>query len=204
VTGSKKEDYNLKPRAFKKCLIRSKNENKYADYYLFLEEVVEECDYYKDKLLKNKYTQLRNNIIDKFNNINFTSKYLYIPELTKLILLNEYKSLLKSNNNSIIMIDNRIKHNYKVQCLYFIKESKQPNYKIGYTSNINNRIKELQTGNPRKLTIYKTILALRCEKLETYLHTYFSDNKIKNEWFKLKTSHIKNIISKITDGVLVY
>lgn len=31
--------YNMKPKVFKKLLMRSKNENKYADYYLLLEEI---------------------------------------------------------------------------------------------------------------------------------------------------------------------
>ena len=39
--GNKKE-YKLSPKAFKLCLMRSKNSKKYAEYYLLLEE----CFYY--------------------------------------------------------------------------------------------------------------------------------------------------------------
>jgi hypothetical protein len=37
---SYRKNYFLHPRAFKKCLIRSKNSDKYLDYYLLLEEAI--------------------------------------------------------------------------------------------------------------------------------------------------------------------
>lgn len=44
-----KNEYYLHPRAFKICLMRSKNEKKYAHYYLLLEEAVK---YYTDYQLE--------------------------------------------------------------------------------------------------------------------------------------------------------
>jgi len=51
-------EYYLHPETFKKCLMRSKNSDKYADYYLLLEKSIKyyhkfQLDY-KDKLLKEK------------------------------------------------------------------------------------------------------------------------------------------------------
>ena len=43
--GHNAKHYKMKPKVFKKLLMRSKNENKYADYYLLLEEIFY---YYKE------------------------------------------------------------------------------------------------------------------------------------------------------------
>lgn len=60
--GSNKKEYKLTPYAFKLCLIRSKNENKYAKYYLMLEEILY---YYRE--YQNQYQQVIINNISKEN-----------------------------------------------------------------------------------------------------------------------------------------
>jgi len=57
--------------------------------------------------------------------------------------------------------------------------------KIGYTSNINIRIKSLQTANPVKLEV---LLVLEGErKTELEWHYYYKDYRIENtEWFRVK------------------
>lgn len=49
--------YNMKPKVFKKLLMRSKNENKYSDYYLMLEDIV--C-YFKDYRLEYNKNLIKN------------------------------------------------------------------------------------------------------------------------------------------------
>lgn len=56
------KQYTLTPRAFKLCLIRSKNSRKYANYYLLLEEVINSYNEYekmcKDNMLAKKDTKI--------------------------------------------------------------------------------------------------------------------------------------------------
>ena len=73
--------------------------------------------------------------------------------------------------------------------VYFISDG-HGHIKIGITSNINERIKALQTGNPYPLTVRKAITTLKypdCD-LEKWLHHYFSESNCKttsltSEWF---------------------
>jgi predicted GIY-YIG superfamily endonuclease len=43
-------------------------------------------------------------------------------------------------------IERKYKQLYFIGCLYFINEENINNYKIGYTTNINKRLVQLQTG----------------------------------------------------------
>ena len=55
--------YNMKPKVFKKLLMRSKNENKYADYYLLLEDIHYFYNDYESKY-KNKLISMKDDRID--------------------------------------------------------------------------------------------------------------------------------------------
>ena len=69
--------------------------------------------------------------------------------------------------------------------IYLIKEEGTDNYKIGRTSrNINNRLKELQTGSSNTLQLvdfYETTNAY----LEQMLHARYLPFKKKGEWFEM-------------------
>lgn len=69
--------------------------------------------------------------------------------------------------------------------IYLIKESDTNYYKIGFTNKlIEMRIKELQTGNPHKITLidyYET----NHKKLEQFIHGKFRKFKVMGEWFDL-------------------
>jgi hypothetical protein len=201
---STKKVYKLTPCAFKTCLMNSRNTSRYRKYYLFLEECMRCYDRYTKNKLQDNYDTLYNNIINKFNMIQFNSRYKYIPELTKYCLLNTHTKILNSLNGSIFYIENQLNTRYHVKCIYFINEENTDNYKIGYTRNIKCRVGQLQTGNHRKLIIYKTILSLNSNRLESYLHHYFNDNKLKNEWFQLKTTQIDSIASQIYNESIFY
>jgi hypothetical protein len=66
-SNGNKIEYNLKPKAFKLCLIRSINSRVYANYYLLLEEIFK---YYTDYELglKNEKIRLKNEDIKKLLN----------------------------------------------------------------------------------------------------------------------------------------
>ena len=58
-------DYMLKTEIFKKLLIRSKNTDKYADYYLLLEKCVKYYNDYQILKLQNKIDKLENTLKDR-------------------------------------------------------------------------------------------------------------------------------------------
>lgn len=84
--------------------------------------------------------------------------------------------------------------------IYFIQEGNTHLYKVGRTNDPAKRLKELQTGNPRKLNMYHIIecynMSAAC-RLELNLHKYLAGQKVLNEWYKLDKKHIKEIIKFI-------
>jgi hypothetical protein len=63
--GAPKDHYMLTPKAFKICLISSENENKYRDYFLFLEECIHYYNSGQTLALKQENTILKSTIVEK-------------------------------------------------------------------------------------------------------------------------------------------
>lgn len=84
--------------------------------------------------------------------------------------------------------------------IYFIQEGNSHYYKVGRSNNPIERLKALQTGNRRKLSLYRTIacrdFSSAC-RLETNLHKYLAGQRDGGEWYKLDKKHIKEIIKFI-------
>lgn len=78
--------------------------------------------------------------------------------------------------------------------VYFIYNESTKNYKIGKTKSLGDRIKQLQTGNDTKLVISRFINDENPE-IEKYLHEYFKERRILNEWFNVNIEEIDYIIS---------
>jgi len=68
-----------------------------------------------------------------------------------------------------------------------IDSAGQETYKIGITKNDpNKRIKQLQTGNPRKIELLKTYSSENYLKVEKWLHRKYSmKTEAENEWRSL-------------------
>lgn len=95
-------------------------------------------------------------------------------------------------NENINLIRNK---NDECGFVYFVNVSKTSQYKIGCTTNLDNRICALQTATPNKLTLIHSIAG--GYKTEKYLHKVFKQYQIRNEWFDLPdyvSDEIKNII----------
>ena len=78
--------------------------------------------------------------------------------------------------------------------VYLIKEDDENGrYKIGSTrkKNIEERLKELQTGNPSKLIIADSFETEKPFKLEGMLHRHYANDNELNEWFNLDEDKIK-------------
>lgn len=91
-----------------------------------------------------------------------------------------------------------------IEMVYVLQNGNAEEYKIGYTKDLINRIKQLQTGCPGKLNVIKTIErnTLRVRKtsfktIEKELHNKFKDKKIREdgEWFKLDSQDLDFIKS---------
>jgi hypothetical protein len=79
--------------------------------------------------------------------------------------------------------------------VYLIGEENNENkYKIGSTkcSDINKRLKQLQTGNSNQLFIKEYYETTKPFKLETMLHNKFKYKNVIGEWFELDENDIEN------------
>lgn len=80
--------------------------------------------------------------------------------------------------------------------VYFIHNPLTDNYKVGKTKSLEGRIKQLQTGNETRLEIRRSINDVNPE-IEKYIHEYFKDKKILNEWFDITLNDIEYVIKLV-------
>lgn len=85
----------------------------------------------------------------------------------------------------------------KQYVVYFIGEEPfQNRVKIGKSKNVQERIMQLQTGNPNKLYVLKRIILGSSEEmnyLETRLHKELKEKNINGEWFELSLAEIEEV-----------
>lgn len=84
----------------------------------------------------------------------------------------------------------------KKQILYFIACGEYA-VKIGFTEDIQQRMKSFQTGNPYDLKLLYMIDNIN-PQLETFIHTFLDGHQIRNEWYEYKTA--ERIISHLKGG----
>lgn len=72
-------------------------------------------------------------------------------------------------------------------------------YKIGRTTNIDRRLRQLQTMNSQQLTLVKLIRCHDAIATETNLHHKFKSYRCQGEWFELPDSAIE-FINKFTES----
>src|SRR5581483_5121826 len=78
--------------------------------------------------------------------------------------------------------------------VYFIHEEGDLTiFKIGKSMNVSERLPQLQTGNHRKLCVYRTIETPEYDTLEKILHHTFTEKCIAGEWYKISHSVISFI-----------
>lgn len=68
-------------------------------------------------------------------------------------------------------------------CVYFITDGQY--VKIGKTDNIESRMKSLQTGNPKKLTLIDVIPTKEPHLVEWGLHQRYAKQHIMGEWYDI-------------------
>ncbi|MGR9047591.1 GIY-YIG nuclease family protein [Halobacillus faecis] len=75
--------------------------------------------------------------------------------------------------------------------VYFIRESGLDHIKIGKADDPEQRIKELSTGSAHTHEIVHLIKSKEPYKTEKLFHCYFSDKRIKGEWFDLTDNELR-------------
>ena len=73
------------------------------------------------------------------------------------------------------------------------KNGSEQLYKIGRTSNMQNRMRNLQTGSPTKLEVVKFIQTEDALTTERKLHDAFRETRIRGEWFALKKGQVRAV-----------
>lgn len=81
--------------------------------------------------------------------------------------------------------------------VYLIRQGMDNRFKIGSSlDGVESRLIALQTGNPKRLTIYGTIESEKYETLEDHLHEKFSRYRKSGEWFAITEAGADDILSK--------
>ena len=81
--------------------------------------------------------------------------------------------------------------------LYFLK-GKSNIIKIGFSNNLNKRLKIIQSHCPEQLKIYH-LIHNKTQSSETSLKRYFKKYKSHNEWFHLK-GELKEFLNIMRNG----
>ena len=68
--------------------------------------------------------------------------------------------------------------------VYFITDGQY--VKIGTTNDLNMRLKFLQTGNPRELSILHSVFCNNPFQTESMYHELFKNRHVLNEWYDIK------------------
>jgi len=86
--------------------------------------------------------------------------------------------------------------------IYVIGDTTSP-YKIGFTKDPDNRLRTLQTGNPKKLQIhYKEMIGENEVKyIEKQIHKELKRKQVSGEWFNVS---LDDAISEVKYAVMRY
>lgn len=147
----------------------------------------------------------------KLNSLRIMEHFYYIYDLVfkyheyqsiqlKLDYENEIEKIRNMEHNRIYTAEQVLKYkevenNYGY--VYFIYEENEFNFfKIGFTCDLDARLRQLQCGNRRILNIYKYIECDDPYKLEQSLHKKYNNRRIYNEWFEITKDEIDKYITK--------
>ena len=71
--------------------------------------------------------------------------------------------------------------------------------KIGRSSNVDKRIKQIQTGNPNKIILIQKYQCKDCNTVERMIHNNYKEKRLEGEWFNFTERDInecKELIQK--------
>jgi predicted GIY-YIG superfamily endonuclease len=77
--------------------------------------------------------------------------------------------------------------------VYFLKCRNTNLYKIGYSSSVKDRIKNIKQGSPTEIDVIGYVASEDCYADEKACHELFSKKRTKGEWFALTNDDINTI-----------
>ena len=86
-----------------------------------------------------------------------------------------------------------------MECIYVIGGNEAP-YKIGFTTNLHDRLKDIQTGHPHPLKPVAIAETPNAAAYERQVHLLLSDYRLSGEWFHCG---LGIILSALTDAGLL-
>ena len=89
-----------------------------------------------------------------------------------------------------------LKNNSNIKSIYLIHSIDNNLYKIGVSSDVQRRIRNLQTANPVKLSIVHQFETNYAHKIEKILHRRYMHLKKEGEWFELDDSCVDIFMSE--------
>lgn len=113
-------------------------------------------------------------------------------------------------HNELIAESKHVKNKPKKQGYVYFVQADGQHYKIGGTSNLESRIKNLQVASPNDLKLIAWIEINDWQEKEKQVHEYFDDKKIHGEWFDITLSEIidwarlNEIALLSAEGVAIY
>jgi prophage antirepressor-like protein len=145
-------------------------------------------------------------IAEKFQNwtagvikeIRITGEYKLKKELEeKDKIIEQQKCLLEEKDNEIDML--QTKENVPMIYIFNTDVNRQPpELKIGYTTNLHNRIKGFkQTAKKSKLEFYVELLNANIRTVENFIHMLLNSYKIKDEVFELELEEAVSIVMMV-------
>lgn len=87
----------------------------------------------------------------------------------------------------------------EVVLIYFLKAGSTSKYKIGYTTNIKQRITKLQIGCPD--TLHLVALWNGDTRLERKIHQRYRHHRVRGEWFRLSEGEALDLVINMSDQV---
>ena len=138
---------------------------------------------------------LSNLTLDAHNKLNFQeSKYKdKRGKYNILILMDDYTAnFFISYTNTGIK-----KQKISTNLLYVISDGIYKKIGITTEDKKDTRLKQLQTGNPRKLSYELTLQIDNARSIEAKLHKYFKEKNTFSEWFIVSLEEIISQINKI-------
>lgn len=79
---------------------------------------------------------------------------------------------------------------YKDGCIYIVNARGTSLYKIGYASNVGERMHSMRTDSPLELDVIAVIPAREPRKMESRLHRKYEKKRVRGEWFNLSNDDV--------------
>lgn len=73
--------------------------------------------------------------------------------------------------------------------------------KIGFTTDVGQRMRQLQTASPEPLTLLDVVVGTQA--IEAFFHRELAPRRIRGEWFKLRSDDVSEAVARLCDEGLV-